>query len=52
MTGDPLGGANLTPPDIGKCIEFLLKWNVPKIFVGGGGYNFANTARYWVTKLK
>jgi histone deacetylase 8 len=49
LVGDPLGGANLGLDDMGECVKGILSWTVPKIFVGGGGYNFANTARYWVS---
>jgi len=37
----------LTPVGLGKCVEFLLKWNLPALFLGGGGYNIANTSRCW-----
>lgn len=47
IVGDPLGNTNLTPIDLGKCIETTLNWTIPTIFLGGGGYNTPNTARYW-----
>lgn len=47
LAGDPLGGANLLPADLGECISMVLTWNLPTIFLGGGGYNTPNTARYW-----
>lgn len=74
IVGDPLGGTNLIPEDLGRCIKRILSWNLPMMFLGGGslinslfdyetifflsvfifclslilgGYNFANTARYW-----
>lgn len=39
IVGDPLGGTNLTPEDIGICIERILSWSVPTIFLGGGKSN-------------
>lgn len=36
ITGDPLGGANLLPEDIGFCVEKILSWNLPTMFLGGG----------------
>ena len=49
MTGDPLGGFNLTPEGMVKCIDIILEeaGTKPCLFLGGGGYNRPNTARYW-----
>ncbi|XP_021921351.1 histone deacetylase 8-like isoform X2 [Zootermopsis nevadensis] len=47
INGDPACGFNLTPRGIGRCIENVLAWNVPTLFLGGGGYNLPNTARCW-----
>ncbi|XP_055613935.1 histone deacetylase 8-like [Uranotaenia lowii] len=47
IAGDHLGGTNLLPSDLSSCIRTLLKWNIPKIFLGGGGYNPVNAAKYW-----
>jgi histone deacetylase 8 len=47
LTGDPLGEFNLTPRGAGRCVEFLLQWRLPTVMMGGGGYNFPNTARFW-----
>lgn len=47
IVDDPLGNTNLTPIDLGECIKSVLNWNVPKLFLGGGGYNTPNTSRYW-----
>ena len=51
LTGDPLGGFNLTPEGMAKCIELivLVAKDKPCLFLGGGGYNRPNTARYWAT---
>lgn len=34
--GDPLGGANVIPEDIGICISEILSTQLPAIFLGGG----------------
>lgn len=47
LIGDPLGGANVTPGDLVKCVKFVLQRNLPTVILGGGGYNFKNTAKYW-----
>lgn len=47
ITGDPLTETDLIPEDIGNCLDFLLKQNLPSIILGGGGYNLPNTCRYW-----
>lgn len=36
IAGDPLGGTNLIPEDLGCCIEQILSWQRPTIFLGGG----------------
>lgn len=63
LTGDRLGCFNLTLKgyaDIiyyskeyflvlghGKCVEFLKKFGVPLILLGGGGYTIRNVSRCW-----
>ena len=49
LVGDPLGGFNLTPGGMKGCIELILKSanEKPCLFLGGGGYDRANAARYW-----
>lgn len=47
LKGDPLGQSNLTQTSFGSCVKQILKENIPTLFLGGGGYNFANTARLW-----
>lgn len=47
LSGDPLGTFNLTSKGMGACINTILKWNLPLMLLGGGGYNYPNTARYW-----
>lgn len=36
ITGDPLGGANLVPTNIGDCVRKILSWHLPTLFLGGG----------------
>lgn len=45
ISGDPLGGGNLTTVGMGDCLKQILEWNLPLLILGGGGYNNANTAR-------
>ncbi|XP_018333043.1 histone deacetylase 8 [Agrilus planipennis] len=47
INGDPIGQCNLTPKGMERCIKDVLKCDLPTLFLGGGGYNFENTARYW-----
>lgn len=47
IVGDPLGGSNLVPSDLIECINIILAQDLPTLFLGGGGYNFSNTARFW-----
>lgn len=47
LTGDRLGCFNLTVKGHGKCVEFMKRFNVPMIMVGGGGYTIRNVARCW-----
>lgn len=47
ISGDKLGFVNLIPNDMDSIMLEILKWDIPTVFLGGGGYNIANTARYW-----
>lgn len=47
MSGDKLGNVNLIPSDMDDIVLEILTWNLPTVFLGGGGYNIPNTARYW-----
>ncbi len=31
----------------GECVEFLAKYNLPMLVLGGGGYTIRNVARCW-----
>uniref|UniRef100_A0A0N5AI77 Histone deacetylase n=1 Tax=Syphacia muris TaxID=451379 RepID=A0A0N5AI77_9BILA len=47
LTGDRLGCFNLTLRGHGKCVEYLKRYNVPLLMLGGGGYTIRNVARCW-----
>lgn len=47
LTGDRLGCFNITLKGHGKCLEYLKKFNLPILMVGGGGYTIRNVARCW-----
>jgi len=47
LSGDPLGGFNLTSNALTKCVEIIMATDTPLVILGGGGYNIANTARCW-----
>ncbi|XP_005100475.1 probable histone deacetylase 1-B isoform X2 [Aplysia californica] len=47
LSGDRLGCFNLTLKGHGKCVEFIKKWNLPVLLLGGGGYTIRNVARCW-----
>jgi len=47
LSGDRLGCFNLTLKGHGKCVEFLKKYNLPMLLLGGGGYTIRNVARCW-----
>lgn len=36
IASDPLGGTNLLPEDFAFCIERILSWELPTMFLGGG----------------
>jgi len=47
LSGDRLGCFNLSTRGHGKCVEFMKKYNVPLMLLGGGGYTLRNVARLW-----
>ncbi|XP_055621015.1 histone deacetylase 8-like [Toxorhynchites rutilus septentrionalis] len=47
IVGDRLGGSNLLPEDCIEAMKEIFTWNIPITFLGGGGYNNINTAKYW-----
>ncbi|XP_067404622.1 histone deacetylase 8 isoform X3 [Emydura macquarii macquarii] len=47
IAGDPMCSFNMTPEGLGKCLKYVLQWQLATLILGGGGYNLANTARCW-----
>mmetsp|Transcript_12109 Transcript_12109/g.34046 ORF Transcript_12109/g.34046 Transcript_12109/m.34046 type:complete len:770 (+) Transcript_12109:130-2439(+) len=47
LSGDRLGCFNLSLEGHSNCIEFLARFNVPMMVLGGGGYTMRNVARCW-----
>nr|XP_027197933.1 histone deacetylase 8-like isoform X1 [Dermatophagoides pteronyssinus] len=47
LSGDRMKSFNLTSRSYLHCIEKLLSINLPLIILGGGGYNYTNTAKLW-----
>jgi histone deacetylase 3 len=47
LSGDRLGTFNLSTRGHGKCVEFIKKFNLPLMVLGGGGYTLRNVARLW-----
>jgi len=47
LSGDRLGCFNLSTRGHGKCVEFMKKFNLPLMLLGGGGYTLRNVARLW-----
>ncbi len=47
LTGDRLGCFNVTVKGHAKCVEFMKKYNLPLMILGGGGYTIRNVARCW-----
>lgn len=47
LRGDLIGGFNVTTRGHGDAVRHMLRYNVPMILVGGGGYTVENVARCW-----
>merc|ERR1719151_163567 len=47
LSGDRLGCFNLSTKGHGKCVEFMKRFNLPLMILGGGGYTLRNVARLW-----
>ncbi len=46
---DPMKSFNLTTKSLLNCIQQIIDLNKPILFLGGGGYNIADTARLWTS---
>lgn len=40
MAGDPMCSFNMTPVGVGKCLQYVLGWQLPTLLLGGGIYVF------------
>jgi len=47
LAGDPTRGFNLSSECYAACLRLVLKWSLPTLVLGGGGYNHCNTAKCW-----
>ncbi|KAJ7147869.1 histone deacetylase RPD3 [Mycena crocata] len=47
LSGDKLGGFNLSLAGHAACVQFMRRHNLPLILLGGGGYTVKNVARAW-----
>ncbi|GMH39063.1 hypothetical protein BSKO_06961 [Bryopsis sp. KO-2023] len=47
LSGDRIGCFNLSLEGHSNCIEFLSKYSVPMLVLGGGGYTLRNVSRCW-----
>lgn len=48
LAGDRLGCFNLSHRGHNACVQFVRKFNLPTLVLGGGGYTIRNVARCWV----
>ena len=47
LANDRLGIFNLSIKGHGKCVEFVKRFKLPLLVLGGGGYTVRNVARCW-----
>jgi histone deacetylase 1/2 len=47
LAGDRLGCFNLSHKGHSRCVEFVKKFNIPLMILGGGGYTIRNVSRCW-----
>ncbi|KAH6902820.1 histone deacetylase RPD3 [Coprinopsis sp. MPI-PUGE-AT-0042] len=47
LAGDKLGCFNVSMHGHAHCTQFMRKFNIPLILLGGGGYTVKNVARAW-----
>lgn len=36
IAGDPMCSFNMTPEGVGKCLKYVLQWQLPTLVLGGG----------------
>lgn len=47
LAGDRLGCFNLSSYGHGACVQYIKKFGIPMVLLGGGGYTIKNVARAW-----
>ncbi len=47
ISGDRLGCFNLSVKGHGACVEYVKRFHLPMMVLGGGGYTMRNVARAW-----
>ncbi|XP_003385311.1 PREDICTED: histone deacetylase 1-like [Amphimedon queenslandica] len=47
LAGDRLGCFNLSLKGHAECVDFMRRFNLPIVLLGGGGYTIRNVARCW-----
>jgi histone deacetylase 1/2 len=47
LAGDRLGCFNLSIKGHAECVDFVLKFKLPTLLLGGGGYTIRNVSRCW-----
>eukprot|EP00834_Sanchytrium_tribonematis_P003076 NODE_109_length_18665_cov_0.924486.p18 type:complete len:143 gc:universal NODE_109_length_18665_cov_0.924486:1758-2186(+) len=47
LAGDRLGRFNISMKGHGACVEYMMKFNVPMVITGGGGYSVKNVSKLW-----
>ena len=47
LSGDPLGGFNLSSRGLADCVSLVLELDKPTVLLGGGGYNKTSAAIAW-----
>lgn len=51
LSGDPLGGFNLTPQAFVNCVNVLTRLQKPLLLLGGGGYVSTRAAITWTSVM-
>jgi histone deacetylase 1/2 len=47
LAGDRLGCFNLSLKGHAECVDYIRRFNLPLVLLGGGGYTIRNVARCW-----
>lgn len=46
IAGDPMCSFNMTPVGIGKCLKYILQWQLATLILGGGKYKGSSPAEF------